>query len=56
MSENNDKKIIGSVPYVYFEAACARQERTIKRLWITSIIMFSAFLASNCAWLLHYLR
>ena len=38
------------VPYIVHESAMARQERTIKRLWILLIIIFSAFVISNGVW------
>jgi hypothetical protein len=40
-----------NVPYIVHEAAMARLERTIKRLWILCIIMFLAFVLSNGAWI-----
>lgn len=40
-----------SVPYIAFESELARQERTIKRLWILCIVIFLAFVASNAAWI-----
>jgi hypothetical protein len=43
-----DDKII---PYIAFESATARQERTIKRLWVICIILIVALLATNGAWL-----
>lgn len=39
------------VPYIVHEAAMARLERTIKRLWILCIVMFSAFVISNAIWI-----
>lgn len=39
------------VPYFVHEGAMARQERTIKRLWILCIIIFLAFVLSNAAWI-----
>lgn len=39
------------VPYIVHEAAMARLERTIKRLWILCIIVFSAFVISNAVWI-----
>lgn len=41
---------MNDVPYIAHESAQARQERTIKRLWILCIIMFLAFVISNTAW------
>lgn len=45
---DTDKK---SVPYIVFESAMARMERTNKRLWILCIVMFLAFVVSNAAWI-----
>lgn len=36
---NNPIESVSSVPYVAYEAAMARQERTIKRLWILIVIL-----------------
>lgn len=35
------------------EAAAARQDLTIKRLWILCIIIFAAFVISNIAWIIY---
>lgn len=43
----NEEKI----PYFVHEGMMARQERTIRRLWILCIIIFLAFVASNAAWI-----
>lgn len=40
-----------SVPYIVHESAMARQERTIKRLWILLILVISLLVATNGAWL-----
>ena len=40
-----------TVPYIVHEAAMARQERTIKRLWILLILLIILFVGSNCAWI-----
>lgn len=42
---------MNDVPYIAHESAQARQERTIKRLWILCIIAFAAFVISNGAWI-----
>ena len=42
-----------SVPYIVHESEVARQERTIKRLWILCIVIFLAFVLSNCAWIVY---
>lgn len=39
------------VPYIVHESILARMERTIKRLWILCIIMFTALVISNGLWL-----
>lgn len=41
---------MNDVPYIAHESAQARQERTIKRLWILCIVIFLAFVISNGAW------
>ncbi len=51
MNDMEDKTKVESVPYVVHEGAMARQERTIKRLWILCIIIFLAFVISNGAWI-----
>jgi len=40
-----------TVPYIVHEADMARQERTIKRLWILLILLIVLLVGSNCAWL-----
>lgn len=42
---------MNDVPYIAHESAMVRQERTIKRLWILCIVIFTAFVISNGAWL-----
>ena len=39
------------IPYIVHESMVARQERTIRRLWILCIIIFAAFVGSNMAWM-----
>lgn len=39
------------VPYIVHEADMARQERTIKRLWILAILLVVLLVGSNCAWI-----
>lgn len=43
-----DEKVI---PYIAFESATSRQERTIKRLWILCIILIVALLGTNAGWI-----
>lgn len=40
-----------SVPYVVHEATVARQERQIKRMWISTIILAVALFLTNMAWI-----
>lgn len=40
-----------SIPYIAFESATARQERTIKRLWIICIILIISLLGTNAGWI-----
>ena len=44
----DDNKMI---PYIAFESATARQERTIKRLWVISIILILSLLGTNAGWI-----
>lgn len=39
------------VPYIAHEAAMARFERTIKRLWILALVAVALLVATNCAWI-----
>lgn len=39
------------VPYVVHEADMARQERTIKRLWILLLVMLVLLVGTNGAWI-----
>jgi len=39
------------IPYIAFESATARQERTIKRLWILCLILIIALLGTNAGWI-----
>lgn len=41
------------VPYIVHEGDMARMERTIKRLWISNIILILLFVGSNVAWLMY---
>lgn len=43
-----DNKII---PYIAFESATSRQERTIKRVWILCIILIVALIGTNAGWI-----
>lgn len=39
------------IPYIAFESATARQERTIKRLWILCLVLIIALLGTNAGWI-----
>lgn len=39
------------IPYIAFESAQARLERTIRRLWIALLLLVVLLVASNCAWI-----
>ena len=45
--EDNNK----TIPYIAFESATARQERTIRRLWVLCIILIVALLGTNAGWI-----
>ena len=40
-----------NVPYLVHEMEMARAERTIKRLWITTLILIFLLVGSNAAWM-----
>lgn len=39
------------IPFIAFESATSRQERTIKRLWILCLVLIIALLGTNAGWL-----
>lgn len=39
------------VPYIVHEAALARLERTVKRLWILALVAVALLVATNLAWI-----
>lgn len=41
------------VPYIVHEAAMARLERTIKRLWVLLLVVIALFVATNAGWLIY---
>lgn len=45
------EKHMESIPYAAHESITARNERTIKRLIITIIVLVIAFLANNAIWI-----
>lgn len=42
-----------SVPYIVHEGAMARQERTIKRLFIIILVLIVLLVGSNIAWIIY---
>ena len=48
-----NRQNVEPVPYIVHESAMARQERTIKRLWILLILVISLLVATNGAWIWH---
>lgn len=40
-----------NVPYIAHESMMARMERTIKRLWILSLVLTVLLVSTNVAWL-----
>lgn len=45
------RQSVEPVPYIVHESAMARQERTIKRLWILLILLIVLLVATNGAWI-----
>lgn len=43
-----------SIPFIAFESVQARNERQMKRLWITVILLIISLVGSNLAWLYFY--
>lgn len=46
-----DKNTPENVPYLVHESEMARAERTIKRLWITTLILIFMLVGTNAAWM-----
>ena len=42
---------MNEVPYIVHEADMARQERTIKRLWILCILLIALLVVTNAGWI-----
>ena len=51
--ENEEIKMIS---YAVHEGAVARQERTIKRLWILCILIFVCLIGTNAAWIFYEMQ
>lgn len=49
--ESCSKRPPEPVPYVVHESDMARQERTIKRLWILLLVLIALLAGSNAAWI-----
>ena len=45
-----------NIPFYAYETAVATLERTIKRLWILLIIVFTALVLTNSAWLIYEMQ
>ena len=46
---------MNSITYFEHEGIMARMERTQRRLWIASLVLTVALVATNTAWVLHFL-
>lgn len=44
------------ISFLAFESATARQERTIRRLWIICLVLILALIATNSAWIYYESR
>lgn len=49
--ESCSKRPPEPVPYVVHESDMARQERTIKRLWILLLVLMGLLVGTNGAWI-----
>ena len=47
----NEKRNLEPVSYYVHEEMIARQERTIKRVWILCIILIIALIGTNAGWI-----
>ena len=41
------------IPYIVYESATTRLERTIKRLWILCILLVVLLVGSNITWIIY---
>ena len=39
------------IPFIAFESATSRQERTIKRLWVLCLVLIIALIGTNAGWI-----
>ena len=51
MTNQDEKEMQSTVPYIVYESAQARSERTIKRLIIALIVAICLLFATNALWL-----
>jgi hypothetical protein len=42
-----------TVPYITYESMLAQNERVIRRLWITVIVMIAVLIGTNLAWIIY---
>ena len=47
------KEKVKDVSYIVHESAMARMERTVKRLWITIILLIALLVGSNALWIVY---
>jgi len=47
--------IMNTISYFAHEGEMARAERTQRRLWIASLVLTVALVATNTAWVLYFL-
>ena len=47
------QEITNNVPYIAYESALDRSDRTIRRLWILCIVLAVLLVATNVAWFLY---
>lgn len=50
-NSDNEKRNLEPVSYYVHEEMMARQERTIKRVWILCIILIIALIGTNAGWI-----
>ena len=49
----NTEQTVKDVPYIVHEAAMARQERTIKKIWILAILLVLLLVGTNVGWIVY---
>lgn len=52
----NDLNTEKSISYLAFESEMARAERTIKRLWISGLMLLALLTVTNGYWIIRLLR